>query len=115
MACRDRDWVQLLEWEALQWGEKKVIDEERRQVQGRHLMGEKTERVEDRLADFTRDKRVLLLSMMALTAYPLAFPQLARLATGLSVSDEQFQKQREGFLKQIALLLRGKKPGLDIA
>jgi chloride channel protein, CIC family len=29
-------------------------------------MGEKTERVEDRLADFTRDRRVLLLSLMAL-------------------------------------------------
>src|SRR5882757_8162163 len=30
LACHDRDWVQLLQWEALQWGEKKVIDEERR-------------------------------------------------------------------------------------
>src|SRR4249919_2796182 len=30
LACRDRDWIQLLQWEALQWGEKKVIDEERR-------------------------------------------------------------------------------------
>jgi hypothetical protein len=49
--------------------------------------------------------------MMALTAYPVAFPQLARLATGLSVSDEKFQKQRETFLRQIALLLQGKKPG----
>ena len=29
-------------------------------------MGEKEERVEDRLADFTRDKRVLILSLMAL-------------------------------------------------
>jgi H+/Cl- antiporter ClcA len=29
-------------------------------------MGEKAERVEDRLADFTRDKRVLILSLMAL-------------------------------------------------
>ena len=29
-------------------------------------MGEKVERVEDRLADFTRDKRVLILSLMAL-------------------------------------------------
>src|SRR4029079_2735720 len=27
LACRDRDWIRLLEWEALQWGEKKVIDE----------------------------------------------------------------------------------------
>src|SRR5438132_9911449 len=25
LACRDREWIQLLEWEALQWGEKKVI------------------------------------------------------------------------------------------
>ena len=31
LACRDRDWIRLLEWEALQWGDKKVIDEERRQ------------------------------------------------------------------------------------
>src|ERR1051325_10216174 len=30
LACRDRDWIRLLEWEALQWGDKKVIDEERR-------------------------------------------------------------------------------------
>jgi hypothetical protein len=29
-------------------------------------MGEKEERVEDRLADFTRDKRILVLSLMAL-------------------------------------------------
>ena len=29
-------------------------------------MGEKVERVEDRLADFTRDKRILILSLMAL-------------------------------------------------
>jgi hypothetical protein len=39
---------------------------------------------------------------MALTAYPLAFPQLTRLATGLSVSDPRFQQQRERFLEQFA-------------
>jgi hypothetical protein len=39
----------------------------------------------------------------------VAFPQLARLATGLSVSDEKFQKQREAFLRQFAMLLQGKK------
>jgi len=57
------------------------------------------------------DPGQLLISMLALTAYPIAFPQLARLATGLSVSDEKFQKQREAFLRQFALLLRGEKPG----
>jgi hypothetical protein len=40
--------------------------------------------------------------MMALTAYPLAFPQFARLVTGLEVSDPEFQKQREHFLRQFA-------------
>ena len=115
MACRDRDWVQLLEWEALQWGEKKVIDEERRQESVARAVERVRQQQAKGMLDPDLDPGHLLLSMMALTAYPLAFPQLARLATGLSVSDEQFQKQREGFLKQIALLLRGKKPGLDIA
>jgi len=113
MACRDREWVQLLEWEALQWGEKKVIDEERRQ----ESVGRAVERVRQQqakgLLNPDLDPGQLLLSMMALTAYPLAFPQLARLTTGLSVSDEQFQKQRETFLRQIAQLLRGEKPGPD--
>jgi len=111
LACRDRDWVQLLEWEALQWGEKKVIDEERRQ----ESVGRGVERVRQQqakgLLNPHLDPGQLLLSMMALTAYPIAFPQLARLATGLSVSDEKFQKQREAFLRQFALLLRGDKPG----
>jgi TetR/AcrR family transcriptional regulator len=111
LACRDREWVQLLEWEALQWGEKKVIDEERRQ----ESVGRAVERVRQQQArgmlDPDLDPGQLLLSMMALTAYPIAFPQLARLATGLSVSDQKFQKQRETFLRQIAVLLRGKKSG----
>ena len=109
LACRDREWVQLLEWEALQWGEKKVIDEERRQEN----VGKAVERVRQQqakgLLDPSLDAGQLLLSMMALTAYPVAFPQLARLATGLSVSDEKFQKQRETFLRQLAVLLQGKK------
>jgi AcrR family transcriptional regulator len=111
LACRDREWIQLLEWEALQWGEKKVIDEERRAEN----VGRAVDRIRQQqakgLLDPSLDPAQLLLSMMALTAYPVAFPQLARLATGLSVSDEKFQKQRETFLRQIALLLQGKKPG----
>src|SRR5882724_11637573 len=113
LACRDRECVQLLEWEALQWGEKKVIDEERRQEN----VGKAVERVRQQqakgLLNPDLDAGQLLLSMMALTAYPVAFPQLARLATGLSVSDEKFQKQRETFLRQLAILLQGKKSESD--
>jgi AcrR family transcriptional regulator len=113
MALRDREWVQLLEWEALQWGEKKVIDEERRQESVARAVERVRQQQAKGMLDPELDPGQLLLSMMALTAYPLAFPQLARLATGLSVSDEEFQKKRETFLRQIAQLLRGKKSGSD--
>src|SRR5262252_1652553 len=79
LACRDREWIQLLEWEALQWGEKKVIDEERRE----ESVGRAVERVRQQqakgLLDPDLDPGQLLLTMMAITAYPIAFPQLARL------------------------------------
>jgi hypothetical protein len=52
------------------------------------------------------DARHLLLSMVALTAYPFAFPQSTRLITGKSVSDSEFQNERRKFLRQFAGLLR---------
>ena len=111
LACRDREWIQLLEWEAFQWGDNKVIDEERRL----ELVQAAVERVRQQQAKGLLppelDAGQLLLSMMALTAYPLAFPQLTRLVTGLSVSDEAFQTQRENFLRQFALLLRPNNGG----
>ena len=79
-------------------------------------VGKAVERVRQQqakgLIDPDLDAGQVLLSMMALTAYPIAFPQLARLATGVNVSDEKFQKQRETFLRQFAVLLQGKKNGL---
>src|SRR5947207_2041343 len=30
LACKDKDWIRLLEWEALQFGEGRLIDEESR-------------------------------------------------------------------------------------
>jgi AcrR family transcriptional regulator len=115
LACRDREWIQLLQWEALQWGEKKVIDEERRQESVARAVERVRQQQAKGLLDPELDPGQLLLSMMALTAYPMAFPQLARLATGLSVSDEEFQKKREAFLRQFAVLLAGKKPGSEKA
>jgi AcrR family transcriptional regulator len=109
LACRDPEWVQLLEWEALHWGDKKVIDEEMRV----EIVGRAVERVRQQqakgLIDPNLDPGQLLLSMMALTAYPFAFPQMVRFATGFSVSDGAFQKQRETFLRQFAALFQGRK------
>ena len=102
LACRDQDWVRLLEWEALQWGEKKVIDEERRQASIRRAIDRLRGQQGRGLVSRQYDPGQLLLAMMSLTAYPLAFPQLARLVTGLSVSDPEFQTRREKFLRQFA-------------
>ena len=108
LACRDREWIQLLEWEALHWGEKKVIDEEQRLEAVARALERVRRQQAAGLLDPELDAGQLLLSMMALTAYPMAFPQMARFVTGLSVSDEAFQKQREDFLRKFAGKLQGK-------
>jgi hypothetical protein len=52
------------------------------------------------------DPGQLLLSIMGITVYPLAFPQIARLITGLAVSDPEFQEKREKFLRQFASIFQ---------
>jgi AcrR family transcriptional regulator len=106
VACRDPEWVRLLEWEALQWADEKVIDEEHRRAAFRQAI-ERLKRLQasGRIApEF--DLGQLLLSIIAVTAYSMAFPQVARLATGLSISDEEFRAKREEFLRQFAAALR---------
>ncbi len=114
LACRDRNWIQLLEWEALQWGEGAVIDEERR----RESVALAVERVRQMqmkgLLAPEFDSGQLMLSMMALTAYPLAFPQLTRLVTGMDVSDPKFQKQRADFLRQFAAVFKPRSPSATV-
>jgi AcrR family transcriptional regulator len=115
LACGDPDWVRLLEWEALQRKNHEVIDEaHRREAFARSVARVKRRQAEGFLAPHF-DPAQLLLSMMALAAYPLAFPQLARLVTGHSVSDPKFQKQRAAFLRQFAAAFRGKSSGASAA
>lgn len=102
LACRDREWIRLLEWEALQWGDGKVIDEDRRRKSALNAVERMRNRQSKGLVSPEFDSGQMVLSMMALTAYPVAFPQLARLVTGLSVSDPEFQQQRDRFLRQFA-------------
>jgi AcrR family transcriptional regulator len=101
-ACKDADWVRLLEWEALQGAGQKVIDEkERRAATARGL-----ERIRQRQArgqispEF--DPRHIALAMRSLTMFPVAFPQLTEMITGKSVFDPKFQRERGAFLKKFA-------------
>ena len=109
LMASDPEWIRLLQWEALQWGEsRKVIDEERR--------AENIRRAIDRIRDQQKrgalprdfDAGQLFISMLALTAYPFAFPHLARLATGLRVTSAAFRRERAEFLLKFGARLLGK-------
>jgi len=102
LSCRDADWVRLLEWEALQSADKKLIDQEnRRQLIGRAVNRIRQEQTRGQVSN-KFDPRLILLAMRSLAIFPLAFPQLTRLITGLRVSHPHFQKKYAGFLKKFA-------------
>src|SRR2546421_7680576 len=102
LACKDPDWIRLLEWEALQFVGRPLIDEEKR----RGSIGRAVGRIRGRqsrghLSSEFKAQHILL-AMIALAWFPLAFPQLTRLITGESVSDAKFQKGQREFLRKFA-------------
>jgi TetR/AcrR family transcriptional regulator len=105
-ACKDADWVRLLEWEALQNADRRLIDEKnRRAATARGL-----ERIRQRQArgqiSAELDPRHVMLTMRSLTMFPAAFPQLTQLIMGRPVSDPGFQGERAAFLKKFAAALQ---------
>jgi TetR/AcrR family transcriptional regulator len=105
LACRDADWIRLLEWEALRHGENPVLDEaERRAAAARVLARIRRRQAGGHLAEGL-DPRHLFLAVLGLTTFPVAFPQLTRLITGRQVSDPKFQKDRRDFLRKFAATL----------
>jgi len=101
-ACNDADWIRLLEWEALQSDEHKVIDEKER----RALMAGWLKRLRQRQKrgelSSAFDPLHLALAIQSLTMFPVAFPQLTRLIAGKSISDPKFQHGHAEFLRKFA-------------
>jgi hypothetical protein len=52
----------------------------------------------------------LLLAIMGLLAYPLAFPQMTRMVMGRSPEDPEFRRQRSEFLRRLAGTLLARRP-----
>jgi TetR/AcrR family transcriptional regulator len=102
LSCRDPDWVRLLEWEALQGGDKRVIDEKGRRALVTRALGRIRRQQARGYLSAEVEPGHLLLAMRSLTTFPMAFPQLTRLFTNRSVSDPQFQKRHAAFLRQFA-------------
>ena len=101
-ACRDRDWVRLMEWEALGSAEGAVSgDAERRAAFQKGVRQVRERQARGRLrADL--DPGHLLLAMVALTTFPAAFPQFTRFLTGLKPTDRAFATRHAAFLRRLA-------------
>ena len=82
IACRDTDWVRLMQWEALEAGTSEVAREAERQRASRWATDEMRRRQAQGLVAPDLDPAQMLLSMVALTTFPVAFPQITRLVTG---------------------------------
>jgi AcrR family transcriptional regulator len=100
-AAKRVDGIRLLQWEALGAGDRKPIAEDER----RKAWVEGTERIRDaqrtgRLhADL--DPEYLVLALMALTIFPLAFPQLVRIVTGTRPADAEFLQRQARLLRRL--------------
>jgi hypothetical protein len=86
--------------DALGTGDRRPIAEDER----RKAWVERSERLRDaqrggRVQDL--DAEYLVLALMALTMFPLAFPQLVRMVTGARVSDAAFQQRQTRFLRRL--------------
>jgi TetR/AcrR family transcriptional regulator len=102
LACKDKDWIRLLEWEALQFGEGRLIDEERRIEAARLAVQRILRRQSLGHLSADLDSRNMLLAMLALTWFPVAFPQLTRLITGRTAADPRFIRGHQTFLRHLA-------------
>lgn len=105
-ACRDRDWVRLMEWEALGLGESGVHDDGERRAAFQKGVSQVRDRQARGLLRADVDPGHLLLAMVALTTFPAAFPQFTRLLTGLRPTDHAFATRHAAFLKRLADGLR---------
>jgi TetR/AcrR family transcriptional regulator len=108
-ACKDPEWVRMLEWEALQNPKQKVIDEKQRLAAVAHALRRIRQRQKRGQLSAEFDPRQLMLTIRSLTMFPMAFPQLTRLIMGREIHDPKFQRDRIEFLKKFSMALRPQK------
>lgn len=110
MNHRDLAWVRMQEWEALgSNGGKLLAEKERRALFEKAAARLRRAQAMGRL-DPAPDTGQLFISMLALTTFPLAFPQMVRLITGLEPTDPRFRRKRIDFLRWLGERLRRARP-----
>lgn len=98
---QDLDWVRCVHWEALGGTSRPVAHAERRALFARGL-----EMLKEWAAEGTLDPEVdasqLLVAIIALSIFPLAFPHLVELITGRTPDAPGFKRARRQFLAWLA-------------
>jgi AcrR family transcriptional regulator len=95
----DLAWVRLLEWEALGNSQGELEGEQERRLYFKRTLDGLRRAQKDGLVPKNLDLTQLQISIIALTAFPLAFPQMTQLVSGLPPTDRRFQRRRLQFLR----------------
>ena len=99
---RDKDWIRVLAWEALQAVDKPVLEEtQRRRAAKRSVAVIRQCQADGKITDAFAPEH-LQLAMISLAMFPVALPQIARLIVGRSPADPKFQRDYAEFLKQFS-------------
>jgi TetR/AcrR family transcriptional regulator len=95
----DHDWIRMLEWEALGPRRSRMIAERERRALFKEAVA--SLRVSQRSGHLAAsvDLTQLFISIIALAAFPVAFPQMTQLCTGRMPDDPRFQRERRRFLR----------------
>ncbi len=110
-ALADQDLIRMLQWEALETGSSGLVDEERRASYMRAGVEALRRDQEAGVVPADLDAAQLFLSFQALASHPFAFPQMARLVTGLDPNDPDFVAARRHFLDALGERLFGSSAG----
>ncbi|MHB8383446.1 MAG: TetR/AcrR family transcriptional regulator [Candidatus Binataceae bacterium] len=112
----DRDWIRMHEWEALGpvAGPMVARDERRRLFRSVHSRLRRAQKAGEVARGVNLEQ--VFLSIIALTAFPAAFPQMTRLVTGMSPDDPRFRRARKKFLGWLGAQMarRGPAPARSI-
>lgn len=104
---QDSEWMRLLLWEALAYGERPTIAEEERRAATLESIGRLRET--KKLAG-DLDLQMGMLALFALGSFPWAFPQITRFMTGENPSSERFQREYSKLLERIGVKLSAPAP-----
>lgn len=103
--CADVEWVRMMEWEALADGNRPVAGEDDRRALFETAQA-KLRRTQASGALAGAELPHLFISLLAVSFFPLAFPQMIRLVTGMAPTDARFKAKHRAFLGWLGEQLR---------